>query len=65
VTLHDGNTGKPRTIIDIEKAAEWCVGSNLDRYKWKPVEIGNSSPHTGEEDLVLPTTPNSDDKAAA
>src|SRR5512146_235937 len=35
VTLHDGNTGKTRTIIDIEKAAPWCVGSNLERY---PVE---------------------------
>jgi hypothetical protein len=35
VTLHDRNTGKARTIIDIEKTAHWCAGSNLERYKWK------------------------------
>jgi len=48
VTLIDGKTGKPRTIINIEKAAKWCVGSNLERYKWKGDERSDYSPQTGE-----------------
>ena len=56
VTVHDGPTRKPRIVVNIEKAAPWCVGSNLERYKWKaPDEDGY---------LVLPTMPN-DDKAVA
>lgn len=65
VTLHDRNTGKARTIIDIEKTAHWCAGSNLERYKWKAPQVSDSSPHTGEDGyLVLPTMPD-DDKAVA
>ena len=65
VTLHDGPTRKPRTVVNIEKAAPWCVGSNLERYKWKAPEVSDSSPHTGEDGyLVLPTMPD-DDKAVA
>ena len=64
VTLHDGNTGKPRTIINIEKTAQWSVGSNLDRYRWKAPGHGNHSSHTGEEPLVLPTFPTEADEAA-
>jgi hypothetical protein len=65
VTLHDGPTGKLRTVVNIEKAAPWWVGSNLERYKWKAPEVSDSSSHTGEERyLVLPTTPD-DDKAVA
>jgi hypothetical protein len=48
VTLHHGNTGKPRTIVNIEKATLWCVGSKLERYKWKPPEDSYSSPPAGE-----------------
>ena len=55
VTLHDGPTRKPRTVVNIEKAAPWCVGSNLERYMWKAPEVSDSSPHTGEDGyLVLP-----------
>jgi hypothetical protein len=64
-TLHDGNTGKPRTIVNIEKAAPWCVGSNLERYKWKAPRASDSSPYAGGDDLVLLTMPGSDDKAVA
>ena len=65
VTLHDDPTREPRTVVNIEKAAPWCVGSNLERYKWKAPEISDSSPHTGEDGyLVLPTMPD-DDKAVA
>jgi hypothetical protein len=39
VTLHDGPTRKPRTVVNIEKAAPWCVGSNLERYKWKARDV--------------------------
>src|SRR6476659_2096171 len=42
VTLHDGPTRKPRTVVNIEKAAPWCVGSNLERYKWKAPEVSDS-----------------------
>ena len=38
VTMHDGNTGKPRTVINIEKAAKWCADSNGKPYRWKPYE---------------------------
>ena len=48
VTLIDGKTGKPRTTIDIEKAAPWCVGSNLERYRWKGAEGSDYSPQTGK-----------------
>jgi len=58
VTMLDSITGKSRTIINIENAARWCVGSNLDMYRWKPSESGNSSPPAAEDDLVLPTLPN-------
>ena len=65
VTLQDGPTRKPRTVVNIEKAAAWCVGSNLERYRWKAPEVSDSSPHTGEDGyLVLPTLPD-DDKAVA
>jgi hypothetical protein len=63
VTLHDGPTRKPRTVVNIEKAAPWCVGSNLDRYPWKPPAPGNSSSPAGEEAMmVIPALP--DEEAA-
>ena len=64
VTLIDGKTGTPRTRVDIEKAAPWCVGSNLERYRWKGRGTSDSSPYTAEEPLVLPTMPLSDNEAA-
>ena len=64
VTLIDGTTGTPCTRVDIEKAAPWCVGSNLERYRWKGRETSDSSPYTAEEPLVLPTMPLSDSEAA-
>ena len=48
VTLLDGKTGKPRTIINIEKAVPWCIGSNLERYRWKGAERSDHSPPAGE-----------------
>ena len=48
VEIIDSRTGKPRTRINIEKAARWCVGSNLERYKWKQPEASDSSSLTGE-----------------
>lgn len=44
----DGKTGKPRSRVNIERAAKWCVGSNLERYKFRPLEIADSSPPAGE-----------------
>jgi hypothetical protein len=46
----DGLTGKPRSRVNIEKAAKWCVGSDLERYKWKPPLTADSSPHAGESE---------------
>jgi hypothetical protein len=63
VTIFDGVTDKPQTIVNIENAAKWCVGSNLDRYRWTSKESGNSSPPAAEGDLVLPTLP--DERIAA
>ena len=40
--------GKPRSRVNMEKAAKWCVGSNLERYKFRPLEIADSSPPAGE-----------------
>jgi hypothetical protein len=48
VEVIDGRTGKPRFRVNIEGAAKWCVGSNLERYKWKPPKAPDSSPHAGE-----------------
>jgi hypothetical protein len=48
VDVLDGGTGKPRSRVNIEKAAKCCLGSNLERYKWKSSEASDSSPHTGE-----------------
>ena len=52
VTLIDGKSGKPRTHIDIEKAAPWCVGSNLERYRWKGAERSDYSPPAGEREAA-------------
>ena len=56
---------KPRTVVNIEKAAPWCVGSNLERYKWKAPEVSDSSPHTGEDECLVVPTLQADDKAVA
>ena len=52
VEVRDGRTGKPRSLVNIEEAAKWCIGSNLERYKWKPSEIADSSPAAGETYLL-------------
>lgn len=54
VTIVDGNPGKPRTIVDIERAAPWSVGSNLERYRWKPPQASDGSPQAAEEPMVVP-----------
>jgi hypothetical protein len=46
----DGKTGKPRSRVNIEKAAKWCVGSNLERYKFRPPVAADSSPPAGESE---------------
>ena len=67
VTLHDGNTGKPRTIINIEKAAKLTVseesrdGLRVRTYRENP----DSQGHSPEEPMVLPTMPSDDDAFAA
>ena len=50
VEIRDGRTGKPRSWVNIEAAAKFGTGSNLERYKWKPPEIADSSPPEGETD---------------
>ncbi len=48
VEIRDGKTNKPRSRVNIERTAKWCVGSNLERYKWKPSEISDSCPGARE-----------------
>ena len=52
VEVRDGKTGVPRSRVNIEKAAKWCTGSNLECYRRKPLEIADSSPLAGETDLL-------------
>jgi hypothetical protein len=73
VTMLDANTGKPRTVIDIERAAKLAVEENRrfgPRFvKWKPYP---EMPHrtsaerspAAEDDLVLPTMPPEANEAA-
>jgi hypothetical protein len=66
VHLYDGNTGRPRTIVDIEKAAELMVseenrsGLRLRKYR-ESTDIAGYSP---EEPAVLPTIPPEANEAA-
>jgi hypothetical protein len=54
LTMCDGETGIPRTIIDIEGAAKLCTverqrgGLRFERYSGTPV-AGGSSPESNEE----------------
>jgi hypothetical protein len=57
VILHDGNTGKPRTIVNIERAARLAVESNLKVRRWKPFEPVAVRGYSPEEDMVLPPHP--------
>jgi hypothetical protein len=52
VEVIDGRTGKPRSRVKIEATANWCTGSNLETYRWKPSEIADSSPPAGETELL-------------
>ena len=52
VALIDGKSGKPRTHINIEKVAPWCVGSNLERYRWKAPGRSDYSPGAGEREAA-------------
>jgi hypothetical protein len=66
VMVMDASTGKHRTTVNIEAAAklrteEGPYGPRFVRFRETVVE----RPHTGEEDLVLPTMPGDDDKAVA
>jgi hypothetical protein len=62
----DAQTGKPRTVIDIAKAAELCVseesrdGLRIPAYRESP----DSSSSTTEDDIVPPTIPPEANEAA-
>jgi hypothetical protein len=71
VTLVDGETGKPRTIIDIEKAAEVRTVETGSAPRFRRIETCAESPQTAETpvgdtrprkgtDLVVATTENFD-----
>jgi hypothetical protein len=64
VTMLDGKTGSPRTIINIEKAAKRGANSNGKPYTWKAFESAAVRGYSPEEPLVLVTMPLSDDRAA-
>jgi hypothetical protein len=48
VEVIDRPTGKPRSRVNVEAAAKRGIGSNLDRYDWKPHEVGKDSPPAGD-----------------
>ena len=65
IAVHDANTGKHRSTVDIEKAAkvrteERPHGPRFVKYQQAVVD----RPPAGEEPLVLPTLPPSADEAA-
>ena len=66
VTMLDAKTGKPRTVIDIAKAAELCVseesrdGLRIRKYRGSP----DSTPPTAEDEVVLVTMPPEANEAA-
>jgi hypothetical protein len=57
-TMLDGKTGKPRTIIDIEKAAKLTVSEeNRDGLRFRPyrhTDNSSHSPETGSVDTAAP-----------
>jgi hypothetical protein len=59
VQIHDGNTGKPRTVVDVEKAAGLMVieedrgGLRLRKYR----EVGDVFSQSRESAPVHTTTP--------
>jgi hypothetical protein len=61
LTLCDGKTGRPRTIIDIERAAKLCTverrrdGLRFEKYAGTPHSEGYS-PETGADGLSEPQT---------
>ena len=68
VTLHDGNTGKPRTIINVERAAKRRADDLNMRFRpWKPFDDALTRPvrvYSPEEPVVVPTLPPDDMEAA-
>jgi hypothetical protein len=65
VTLHDGNTSKPRTIINIERAAKRSADDKAMRFRaWKPFEARAVRGYSPEEAEVVPTLPPDDMEAA-
>jgi hypothetical protein len=59
VTMLDAKTGKPRTVIDIAKAAELCVseesrdGLRIRKYRGSP----DSTPPAAEDEVTPLTLP--------
>jgi hypothetical protein len=57
VTIYDGNTGRPRTQVNVEKAAKLSSrdDSRLRFGKWKPRPSGAVDGHSPETGLPVPT----------
>src|SRR6478736_9121531 len=62
VTMLDAKTGKPRTVVDIAKAAELCVseesrdGLRIRKYRESP----DSDLQAAEDEVILVTMPEGD-----
>lgn len=53
LVMFDGKTGKPRTIIDIERAARLTVTEeNRDGLRLRPVRTTDNSPHSPETEVA-------------
>ena len=68
VTMHDGKTGKPRTIVDIGKASKVYADDNAMRFRpWRPFDRAEGravSSYSPEEALVAITLPSTANEAA-
>jgi hypothetical protein len=62
LTMVEANTGKPRTIIDIERAAKLTVKEGALRFV--PYESRPERAPTAKDDLALPTIPPEANEAA-
>jgi hypothetical protein len=66
VLVHDGETGMPRTIIDVEKLARLSArdGDRLRFATWKPHESGAVAGYSPEDESLVLTMPPEANEAA-
>jgi hypothetical protein len=68
VTVHDGNTGRPRTQVNVEKLATRTVREDRAKgpmlVKWKPYSTVEGEGYSPEDEALVPTIPPDASEAA-